>query len=391
MRRRLFARRGLTDKTSLASGVSGPARTAALAVNQPGPVRGGALCCYPLARSGGSDLSTHSTASDSASSVSDGGAEDLFHSDDKVISRETRELKELSVHVWLGGAASDTVRVTVATTLPGEVLLLHWGVVPYGQGDNHWEAPSTLPLPPGTLGWNKTASQTPLGPPSAEGSRSVTLEFPLSVAPRALNFVLYNPARSLWTHTESGSVFHVPMPPKPAPPEPQPAEAAAAEAEEEAPRPRTGMSSLLSTLTTLATAIAAPIAPAPQPGWAETHSRTEPVTAVLAATHRVGVRVTRHSGGAGVRGRVECDVQAPLLLHWGVVPRGGRDDIWALPETDCWPPGSAREGIAVQSPMPGGVLELEVGTDPSSLRFELQEEGGGRRRRCVSEWGRRVP
>jgi alpha-amylase len=36
-----------------------------------------------------------------------------------------------------------------------------------------------------------------------------------------------------------------------------------------------------------------------------------------------------------------------LLLHWGVVPRGARNDVWTVPQEALRPPGSLVYGDKV--------------------------------------------
>jgi len=351
------------------------------------------------------------------------------------------------------------VRITVESDMPG-VQFLHWGIVPWGPfGDNHWQPPPEELRPPvrgqcvgksqndesftqltsfcwaqGTRAHDKTAVQTPLLPAGAgdvgaaatatgEQSKSggvatssvsgkIVIQCAATDAPRAINFVLHEPTKNVWTHTAGGKVFFVPLPPRSA------ALLAAAQA---SAAQRSGIQSLLNTLNSFIQAADAAsgdvdsaasgtagggqtkgvaAVAGDDAGWEVTHQHVEAVTAQTAALQRVGVRVTSHSAGAGVRLRVESDLPMPLLLHWGVVPRGARDDLWAVPEQHLWPPGSvlykrAAQDRAVQSPMhlvepqapPAGAasaplgktysyIDLEVGTDPASVRFVLKEANG---------------
>ena len=329
----------------------------------------------------------------------------------------------VAVNVWQHGSTG-RIRVAVSCDLPG-LQSLHWGVVPWGPfGDNHWELPLPEVRPAGTRVHDKTAVQTPLlpaggGEPGAWAPGRVVIECDAADAPRAINFVLHEPAKNVWTHTAAGKVFHVPLPPRSA------ALAAAAGAVAK----RTGLQSLLSTLNSFieqaeaaeadaeaggerggaeeaAEAEAAPAGGAA--GWEETYSARETVRAAAETLARVGARVTRHHSGAGVRVRVESDLPVALLLHWGVVPRGARNDIWAVPDEALWPPGThlykkAAQDRAVQTPMafvpaplpeapppgaglsasplpplakPFSFIDLEVGPDPAALRFVLKEADG---------------
>ena len=260
----------------------------------------------------------------------------------------------------------------------------------------------------GTRAHDKTAVQTPLLPLAVDIGSSlssgnpvgrVCIECSPTEAPRALNFVLHEPSKNTWTHNAAGKVFFVPLPPRSA------SLLAAAQA---SAAQRSGIQSLLTTLNSfIEAADAATQAPqadgsaAPaKPGggdseseWEVTYSTTETVTAPTTSLQRVGVRISSHSGGAGVRLRVESDLPMPLLLHWGVVPRGARDDIWAVPEQELWPQGStlykrAAQDRAVQTPMrfvPAtpesakafSFIEFELGPDPAGLRFVLKDADGG--------------
>jgi alpha-amylase len=105
-------------------------------------------------------------------------------------------------------------------------------------------------------------------------------------------------------------------------------------------------------------------------------------------TSRVGVKVETASDqpGAAARIRVETDLPGDLLLHWGVVPRGARADMWTIPAPAMRPEGSNVFGDrAVQSPMhvvKGGMVgdfrytELDMGSAPGGVRFVIKEQGG---------------
>ena len=56
--------------------------------------------------------------------------------------------------------------------------------------------------------------------------------------------------------------------------------------------------------------------------------------------HRLAVRVTAAPGGKGACVTVESGLPVEHLLHWGVVPRGGRSDVWAVPPAAMQPEGS---------------------------------------------------
>ena len=69
-----------------------------------------------------------------------------------------------------------------------------------------------------------------------------------------------------------------------------------------------------------------------------------------------------------------------LLLHWGVVPLGGRNDVWATPPEKCWPTGtSPYEDRAARTPIssPESCTFIPMGTHrrPSgqAIRFVLRD------------------
>jgi len=312
----------------------------------------------------------------------DDDSETVFSERVAEFSRDRRIACRLEVRVSsaAGREAFGDVQVTVWTDMPGDDVRLHWGVVPHGPfGDNHWQAAEEAvaeAAAAGTTRYNKTASQTPLPAAASDGGREVVLRFAATAAPRAINFVLHDLERNSWTHTSSGAVFHVPLPPRTA--------ALAAQAAVDRAR---SMATLLSALQTAI--VTSEVAPAESNGslaeWQPTYSRSEIVTALRSRAQRLAVRVTRHGAG-GVRLRCACDIaDAPLALHWGVVPRGARDDIWAAPPPAIWPPGSCAVGSsALQSPMVLGAdglahIQLELGCDCAAVHFVLREEGGGPR------------
>ena len=103
---------------------------------------------------------------------------------------------------------------------------------------------------------------------------------------------------------------------------------------------------------------------------------------------RVGilVDVERDAPGASARVRVETDLPGDdLLLHWGVVPRGARADMWTVPAPPMRPEGSKVYGDkALQTPMTKSVsglggafafVELDMGSAPGGLRFVIKENG----------------
>ena len=108
------------------------------------------------------------------------------------------------------------------------------------------------------------------------------------------------------------------------------------------------------------------------------------------------VDVERDAPGASARVRVETDLPGDdLLLHWGVVPRGARADMWTVPAPPMRPEGSKVYGDkALQTPMTKSVsglggafafVELDMGSAPGGLRFVIKENGG--RDRWFDDYG----
>jgi hypothetical protein len=135
-----------------------------------------------------------------------------------LVRAQERVACSVAVNVWQHGSTG-RIRVAVSCDLPG-LQSMHWGVVPWGPfGDNHWELPLPEVRPAGTRVHDKTAVQTPLlpaggGEPGAWAPGRVVIECDAADAPRAINFVLHEPAKNVWTHTAAGKVFHVPLPPR---------------------------------------------------------------------------------------------------------------------------------------------------------------------------------
>ena len=107
---------------------------------------------------------------------------------------------------------------------------------------------------------------------------------------------------------------------------------------------------------------------------------------------RVGIRVDMESDAPTALSRVRVETDLPsknLLLHWGVVPRGARKDMWTCPPPPMRPAGSkVHDDKALQTPMTvtsGGLggefayVELEMSKAPGGLRFVFKEDGGRNR------------
>ena len=54
----------------------------------------------------------------------------------------------------------------------------------------------------------------------------------------------------------------------------------------------------------------------------------------------MGALVEKDRKGGGVRMRVEAEVHWEAVLHWGIVPRGARNDMWSLPPEEWRPQGT---------------------------------------------------
>jgi hypothetical protein len=106
--------------------------------------------------------------------------------------------------------------------------------------------------------------------------------------------------------------------------------------------------------------------------------------------YKIGALVEKNPDGGGVRMRIEAEVPWDLKLHWGIVPRGARSDVWSLPPEVWRPEGSAvYKDKAVETPMAKftnplfglktiNYAELELGNAPTAVRFVLKEDGGTR-------------
>ena len=123
--------------------------------------------------------------------------------------------------------------------------------------------------------------------------------------------------------------------------------------------------------------------------WHATHEHKALSHTDVDVVARVGVRVETEAGSmnAACKVRVETDLPVDsLLLHWGVVTRGARQDQWALPSPQNRPEGTKEygDGKAVQTAMKKvsgglasdfGYVELDMGAAPVGLRFCLKENG----------------
>lgn len=124
--------------------------------------------------------------------------------------------------------------------------------------------------------------------------------------------------------------------------------------------------------------------------WVVTNSIEEKVHNEMEVQYKIGALVEKNPDGGGVRMRIEAEVPWDLKLHWGIVPRGARNDVWALPPEVWRPEGSVvYKDKAVETPMTKftnplfglktiNYAELELGNAPTAIRFVLKEDGGTR-------------
>lgn len=211
---------------------------------------------------------------------------------------------------------------------------------------------------------DETACQTPLV------GGQVTLTFEAGLVPRAVNFVFYAPDTQRWVHTEDASVWHVPLLPP-------------------------GASFLASNGSRWASVSSANSKTA-------LHLHHHPLTLSCAVTSVPLHASANASPGVAPGFTPSCCVRfaafppagpspppslPPLLLHWGVVPRGGRAGVWAIPPRSGWPSGSrlSPSGCALQTPLrplptePGRVgADVRVSSNAASLGFVLKEDAGTR-------------
>ena len=123
--------------------------------------------------------------------------------------------------------------------------------------------------------------------------------------------------------------------------------------------------------------------------WFSFHDQAHTVFTEVDVHTRVGILVDVESDAPGASARVRVETDLPgdtLLLHWGVVPRGARADMWTVPAPPMRPEGSKVYGDkALQTPMTRSVsglggefshVELDMGSAPGGLRFVIKEKGG---------------
>jgi len=124
--------------------------------------------------------------------------------------------------------------------------------------------------------------------------------------------------------------------------------------------------------------------------WVITSTVEEIVHNEKEVQYTIGALVEKDPEGGGVRLRVEAEVPWNLVLHWGIIPRGARADVWSLPPESWRPMGSSVfKDKACETPMKRfesplyglGTLnytELELGNAPTAVRFVLKELNGTR-------------
>ena len=123
--------------------------------------------------------------------------------------------------------------------------------------------------------------------------------------------------------------------------------------------------------------------------WFTFHEQHHTVFTEVDVHTRVGILVDVESDAPGAQARVRVETDLPgddLLLHWGVVPRGARADMWTVPAPPMRPEGSKVYGDkALQTPMTKSIsclggefahVELDMGSAPGGLRFVIKENGG---------------
>mmetsp|Transcript_5409 Transcript_5409/g.18220 ORF Transcript_5409/g.18220 Transcript_5409/m.18220 type:complete len:1162 (-) Transcript_5409:644-4129(-) len=124
--------------------------------------------------------------------------------------------------------------------------------------------------------------------------------------------------------------------------------------------------------------------------WVITNTIEEVVHNEKEVQYTIGALVEKDPKGGGVRLRVEAEVPWNLVLHWGIVPRGARADVWSLPPESWRPMGSSvYKDKACETPMKRfesslyglstlNYVELELGNAPTAVRFVLKEANGTR-------------
>ena len=124
--------------------------------------------------------------------------------------------------------------------------------------------------------------------------------------------------------------------------------------------------------------------------WLVTNTMRETVASEREVQFQIGALVEKDPEGGGVRLRIEAEVPWNLVLHWGIVPRGARTDVWALPPEMWRPDGSVvhkdkaceTRMIRAENPLDAeksiSFAELELGNAPTAIRFVLKEDGGSR-------------
>jgi len=124
--------------------------------------------------------------------------------------------------------------------------------------------------------------------------------------------------------------------------------------------------------------------------WLVTNTTHETVASEREVQFQIGALVEKDPEGGGVRLRIEAEVPWNLVLHWGIVPRGARTDVWALPPEMWRPDGSVvykdkaceTRMIRAENPLDPAksisFAELELGNAPTAIRFVLKEDGGSR-------------
>ena len=182
------------------------------------------------------------------------------------------------------------------------------------------------------------------------------------------------------------------------PAEPEPGAIVAETEDSSAEEEKVAEDSSSSSSSSSSAAAASPAATSSEPeppvevDWFCFHEQSHTVFTEVDVPMRVGIRVDMESDAPTALSRVRVETDLPsknLLLHWGVVPRGARKDMWTCPPPPMRPAGSkVHDDKALQTPMTvtsGGLggefayVELEMSKAPGGLRFVFKEDGGRNR------------
>jgi alpha-glucan,water dikinase len=239
-----------------------------------------------------------------------------------------------------GARQLDGNRLTVVVRMQtGSDCVLHWGLSPRPGGA--WQRPPDDFWPRGTAPAGAHAVHTPLSF-NGRGEREVAIQLDLPCPWRALPFVVYFPREQRWLKSGERD-FTVPL-----------------------PRSQGGVASPTEALE----------------AWVQDTASTRQVFPLDGGGQLAAAVVTTPEG---VRVQLACDVERPLILHWGLVWRFRHE--WQLPPEEFRPAGTTVfDALAVRTPFAqrDGMQSLELeftkpadGPIPRGLKFVLfQPEGG---------------